>query len=153
MKKFVMAALVAAAAVAPYSPASAGPPAPGPGGLLCGFISTTDPGTEDGSVQTGEMDGGPVFGTGTLTCTIQVGAELHSGPNAVSVSGSGTVVTVVPPTVISYNSPPNVAVYLCVSWTDQNGTVYFHEDPADPTNGHWTADPNKPCSLAISAEA
>lgn len=153
MKKLVLAAVMAAVAMAPYSPAVAGEEAPGPGGVLCSFATISDPNTEDGSVQTGYISGGPVFAAGTLRCSIQVGVEPHSGSDAVSVSGSNAgpaPIVVIPHTVVSYVSPPEVPVYLCSEWTDANGTVYFHEDP-DPALSHWSADPATPCSLATSA--
>ncbi len=143
MKKFILAAVMVAAATAPYSPASAGPPADGPSGILCGFTSEEEPGA-DGDVQTGEIDGGPIVGTGTLTCTIQVGYALHSGADAARASASGSTVVVLLPMIVSYVSPPDVPVYLCSEWRDWSGTYYWHRQPTFG-DGHWTTDPNKPC--------
>jgi hypothetical protein len=168
VRKFGIGALaIAALAASSFAtiPAHAGPPVDGPSGFLCGFSSVTDPGTEGGNVQTGEIDGGPLIditaaGTvnagGTLTCTIQVGFSLHSDPdNGASASATATAgspVVYLPPTLVSYNSPPNVSVYLCSQYTRPDGTKLYWHASDDPTvDGHWTTDPNKPCSLAIEA--
>jgi hypothetical protein len=137
----------------------------GPSGLLCGFTSTTDPGTEGGDVQTGEIDAGPLLAvddtttpptpqSGTVHCTIQVGGSTHAAPdNGASASASGTGVIVLPATLVSYNSPANVPVYLCTSFTFQGGATIYFNDPNDPTvDGDWTDDPNSNCGLATEVE-
>ena len=146
MKKLVLAAFVAATALVPFAPAHADH---GPQGLLCGFVSVTDPGTEGGNIQTGEIDGGPVLvtGDGTITCDIQVGQELSSGSNAASVSGSGNTVVYATPTVVSYESPDDVPVYLCTTVSDATGTYYW-----DDLTGDWVSSASAAhCSLATSA--
>ncbi len=166
MKKLALAAIVATTLAGSFTgTAVAGPPTTGPDGFLCGFTSVTNPNAE-ANTQTGEIDGGPLIVTdaagnptgGTLTCTIQVGANnLHSSPDAPGgkVSAHGDGVVVIPPSVVSYTAAPEQNVYLCTQFTYDNGrTVYWHADnDDDPTTdtGHWTEDPNKECGLAISA--
>ncbi len=169
MKKLALAAIVATTLAGSFTgTAVAGPEADGPTGFLCGFSSITNPNAE-ANTQTGEIDGGPLVVTtgegattapasGTLTCTIQVGANsTHAGADAPGgkVSANGTGVVVIPPSVVSYTAAPEQAVYLCSQFTyTGGGTVYFHadndDDPSTDT-GHWSADANSECGLAISA--
>jgi hypothetical protein len=126
-------------------------PVTGPDGRKCGFNSVTDPGTEGGDVQTGEINGGPLVGTGTLTCTIQVGGAFHDDPdNGASASASGAGVVALPPTLVSYNSPENVPVFLCTSFTTASGTIYWVPG-ATPLEGAWTSNAHSLCGLATSA--
>jgi hypothetical protein len=133
---------------------------PGPG-FLCGFSSVTDPNTEGGTTQVGEVDGGPLTlvddsgapGSGTLVCTIQVGESTHVGTDQAGASAHGTGVVTLAPTLISYESPTGVPVFLCTSYIDDDGvTVLYWNDSNDPTiSGSWSTDPNAACGLAIEA--
>jgi hypothetical protein len=169
MKRLMLSA-VAFATAATFAPGIAqATPADGPSGLLCGFTSTTDPGTEGGDVQTGELDAGPLTAiddtatpptpptpqSGTVKCTIQVGGSTHAAPdNGASASASGTGVIVLPATLVSYNSPPNVPVYLCTQFTYSDGRTVYFDDPNDPTvDGNWDTDPNVDCGLATEVSS
>jgi hypothetical protein len=164
MKKIAIATLALGAVVSSFGTVTAhAAVVDGPSGLLCGFSSVTDPGTEGGDVQTGELDAGPLLAvdnatppaaqTGTVKCTIQVGGATHAAPdNGASASASGTGVIVLPATLVSYNSPANVPVYLCTQFTYSNGTTIYFDDSNDPAvEGDWTDDPNSDCGLATSA--
>jgi hypothetical protein len=169
--RIIIAAMAAAALSLSSTMAQAATSDPGPG-FLCGFSSTTDPNTEGGGVQVGEIDGGPLVlvdddgttpGNGTLICTIQVGEATHvgtdqAGASAHSIPGGGLVT--LPPSLISYESPANVAVYLCTAYLDDapdplddDGDPYLYwNDSNDPTiEGSWSEDPNAACGLAIEA--
>ena len=172
MKKLAIATLALGAIVSSFGTVTAhAAETTGPFGNLCGFTSVTDPGTEGGDVQTGELNAGPLFAiddaavppapqSGTVHCTIQVGGGTHDAPdNGAAASASGTGVIVLPPTLVSYNSPANVPVYLCTSFTYANGpgteddvTIYW-ADSNDPTvEGHWTTNASRSCGLATSVE-
>jgi hypothetical protein len=137
------------------------PNPPPPAGQRCGHSSASDPGTEGGDVQSGEVHGGPMVvhdghgnpGQGTMHCNTQTGGGRHSDPdNGASASASGTGVIVLPPTLISYNAPPGVPVYLCTSFTYANGQTLYWDDSNDPAvSGRWTTDPNADCALTIEA--
>jgi hypothetical protein len=162
VKKLAFAALALGTAVsfATSGVASATTSDPGPG-FLCGFSSVTDPNTEGGTTQVGEVDGGPLVliddagapGSGTLACTIQVGESTHVGTDQAGASAHGTGVVVLAPSLISYESPTGVSVYLCTSYIDDDGvTVLYWNDSNDPTiQGSWSTDPNAACGLAIEA--
>lgn len=152
----LLCALSAVALMAPATAASAAEPAfyfgpadSGPSGATCGFTSLTDPGTETGEIQTGEVEGGPLLGDGTLSCILQVGSEAHEGTgnDAAGVSESGTDLVVVKPTVLSYVAPDDVPVFLCSMFTSTSGTkIYWNAATKE-----WSQDPASPCALAIRA--
>jgi hypothetical protein len=173
-KRTIIAALAAAAL---SLPATAHATTNNPFLFLCGFASITDPNTEGGTTQTGFVYGGPlvliddngpfpidplnpptpdptwtIVGSGTLSCIIQVGESTHIGTDQTGASASGTGVIVLAPSLISYESPTGVAVYLCTQYDDADGTTLYWNDPNDPTvDGAWTTDPNASCGLAIEA--
>jgi hypothetical protein len=165
VKKLGIATLALGAVVSSFGTVTAhAAETTGPSGLLCGFSSVTDPGTEGGDVQTGELDAGPLLAiddaatppaaqTGTVKCTIQVGGGTHDAPdNGASASASGTGVIVLPATLVSYNSPANVPVYLCTQFTYSNGTTVYWADSNDPTvDGHWDTSATVACGLATEA--
>ena len=127
--------------------------APADTDLLCGFTSVSDPNPESPqSIQTGELDGGPIAQNGTITCTIQVGyAGLHSDPdNGAKASATGTNgVTILNPTVVSYVSPPWTNVYVCDQFADSSGTTYVYDD----VDGAWefSGSSSAACRIAVSA--
>jgi len=140
------------------------PPAHAQTGFLCGFTSITDP-TVEGDVQIGEVDGGPLFAADVdnpgeetaniaIRCTIQVGAQgaVHSGVDAADVLSESTpAVTVLPPTAISYVSPPGTPVYLCTTAIVNGQVRYFNETEDNATRG-WSTSSASLCALAISQE-
>jgi hypothetical protein len=159
MQKLALAALVATTLAGSFTgTAVAGPEAPGPTGFVCGYSSLTNPNAE-AHTQTAVVDGGAVVvvdeannpQSGTLTCTIQVGANsTHAGADAPGgkVSSSGTGVVVIPPTVVSYTATPEQAVYVCTQFTyTGGGTVYYDADGDDGSTdaGHWSADADSAC--------
>jgi len=133
-------------------------------GFLCGFASITDP-TVEGDVQTGEIDGGPLFAADvdnpgeetaniSIRCTIQVGAQgsVHSGIDAYSAEGPTQAgVAVLPAHQFTYVAPEGAPVYLCTE-AEVNGQIrYFNETEDDATRG-WTTSSASLCALAISQE-
>jgi hypothetical protein len=162
MKRTTLLAAVALLALtANTSPALAEDTEPGPG-FLCGFASVTDPNTEGGTTQVGEIDGGPIVVTdeglpveGYLLCSIQVGESTHAGTDAAGATTEGFGVVTLAPSVISYESPAGVPVYLCTEIWVQTGrghVGWFWNDSNDPTvEGSWSLDPNASCGLAIEA--
>lgn len=138
MKKLLLATLATGVVATSFvTPAYA---AHGPDGRKCAYNSSTDPNPEaPPETMTGQINAGPLAGSGTVTCIIQVDNQFHSGPNVVSAVASGTDVVVLSPTLVSYNSPENSQDYLCTQWTnaDGSGTVYW-----DVPSGTWSHDPN-----------
>ena len=130
------------------APASATQPDP----LLdwaCGFATIRDPRLESSySAQAGYLNGGPIRQSGTLTCTIKVDAATHAAPyeHGTSASATGIGVTVLPPTVAEYISPPDAVIYLCDEFTDADGvTWYFDGDTFD-----WSTDENAACQVTVT---
>jgi hypothetical protein len=126
--------------------------APGPAGRKCTFnsISNPDPNNTDPNAQTGQINAGPLVGSGTVTCTFHVGGTGRHNDNAsvvAATSASGGPVVVLPPTQFSY-SDDYVTVYLCTSWTDSNRTVYWVPDAA-PGLGAWSTNGGGACSAVI----
>ena len=157
MRRIALAVLAAGIVVSAIPAAYA---APSPTGVLCGFTSASDPQVE-GS-QTGEIDGGPVFWTddtdptvtytGSITCTIQVNAPTHAGPDSCSVTGPETPVVGEVAGTCTYAAASGDNVYLCTQ-VDVGGTTLYFADPNDPlVDGAWSTDPNVPCGLATTIE-
>jgi hypothetical protein len=122
---------------------------PGPG-VLCDMTSTTDPNTEGGTTQFGEIHAGPLMlvddsgapGSGTLACTVQVGESTHVGTDQAGAAAHGTGVVVLAPSIISYESPTGVAVYVCTSYIDDDGVTVLYWNS---NGGFWTTSPNAAC--------
>jgi hypothetical protein len=130
----------------------------GPEGLVCGFVTFFEFDGRPSHRHLVEMDGGPIMPTdaaglpagGTLTCTLQVAAERHSGPDTVVVSAHGFGVVTVTPRLRTFEAAPNLPWSLCTQFTYDGGrTVYF--DQYDSVNSFWSDDPDASCGLAISA--
>src|SRR5688500_6135183 len=115
-RKALAAAVAAVGLVAgPALPANAG--APTPVGSDCSSSSMTDLSDPSGDTTIAAIDGGPYTVADladptanpvrvTLTSSLQVGYEDHTGPDVVSVSGSGIGVAVVPTTFAPYSHSP-----------------------------------------------
>lgn len=151
--KRILAAVAAASLLGVATPASADSVellyTSADSGFLCGFTSY---GPSTSSAHVGEIHGGPyvagnLSASVILTCTIQVNAASHSGPNSTGASTSGTGVVVLSPTAITYFRPEAADVYLCSQLTI-NGTTYYWDD----TNGGFTTNSGAGCALAISAD-
>jgi hypothetical protein len=149
MRKLAIATLALGALATTFvTPATAAEPTTPPD-QTCSFTSVTDPSPEAGeNAQFGYIDGGPILQNGTITCTIQVGGAFHSSANnGASASATGTNgFTYLPPTLVSYSSPPLTPVYLCTQFTDTDNVTWYWDD----IPGDWTTDPNSDCGLAIS---
>lgn len=156
-KAAVMAVVAGGLSLTAAAPAQAQAPEGPATGILCGFGSVTDPTIENGEVQTGEIDGGPLVATApgatiSMTCTIQVGAanSTHAGANsAVAGSSPSVQATAVPPTLVSYLSPEGQPVYMCTEAT-VNGVTYYYDSVSEP--GGWSLSSSVGCSEAISQE-
>lgn len=125
-------ALLTAVAVLP-APSYA---ADGPTGTPCRLYSVAP--QDDPDVFAGVLLGGPYAASGTLTCTVQVGAPAHSGPDDVARSATGTGAVLVPPSQVA---PPwtGAPMYVCTEFTPTAApTVYW-------SDGAWTDDPAQPC--------
>lgn len=136
------------------TPAYAHPEVPGPSGRTCALGIFSDESPEaDPDAQFGVMWGGPIVSedNGTLACTLQVNASLHSGPDTVSRSAlSDNGVTTLLAADVAALVPPESTLYLCTSWTTASGTIYLSaNDPNDPLSNvdtyYWTANPNAAC--------
>lgn len=121
-------ALLAAVAVLP-APSYA---ADGPAGSPCRLYATAP--QDDPETFSAVLLGGPYAGTGTLTCTVQVGAAAHSGPDSATASG----VALVPPTPVRvpWTGAP---MYVCTSFASGTGPAVYW------SSGAWTDDPAAPC--------
>lgn len=156
VRKLLLAAAMATGMVVPFSPANAaepavyfGPPDTGPTGAMCWFVSATDPELTNGTVQTGELSGGPLIGDGALTCTIQVGSDTHltTGNDAVTVSNSGSSLVTVGPYTVTFLAPTDVPVFLCTAFTPLGApTLYW-----DALARQWSTDMNASCALSTTA--
>ena len=155
-RRATVAALLGCALLVPV-PAHAAP-VTGPQGFVCsfaGFFEFDDHPRERHLV---EIDGGPVVATdaaglptgGTLTCTLQVGAAAHSGPDTVAVSAHGFGVVEVTPRLRTFEAAPNLPWYLCTRFTYDDGRVVYW-DAYNGIDDFWSDDPNASCALAISA--
>ena len=112
----------------------------GPEGLLCNF---QDASFVDGAQWHGVLYGGPMTGTGTLTCTIQVGSPTHgdTANDTVSASAEGSGVVVLPPTEVSFTAAHAEDIYVCAQFAPASGSTLYW-DATDT----WSTDPNVPCS-------
>lgn len=131
-------------------------------GLLCGFVTVSDP-IGQASTQTGVIFGGPAVvvdktnpatvHTGHLTCTIQVGSanNTHAGPDRAVASGPDAPLVVgLPPSQLNYSATQDDNVYLCTSITTEEGTWYLGS-PDDPTVPcFWSTSNTVGCGLAVS---
>jgi hypothetical protein len=121
-------------------PATAAPPSEEPIGPSCGLTAVDDP-TAEAGVRTGELHGGPLAGSGTLTCTVQVNAATHAGPDAASVSATWGTIVVIWPSAVSYTATRADTTYVCTAFTTARGARLYR------TGGRWTADPNAACDI------
>ena len=130
----------------------AAPAAAEPAGQLCRLVSMNDPLADEGEIHIGDMSGGPITDTEvgatiTLTCTVQVGANMaHAGPDAASLSNTGTGVATVAGH-IAYVLPESQPAYVCTEVT-VNGTPYYY----DGTAGQWSFDSGVPCGEMVRQE-
>lgn len=95
----------------------------------------------DGMV--GTLAGGPIAQNGTLRCTLQVGAPLHSDPHLMGgwASATGTTgTTALSPQPFTYVWPAATQRYLCSRFFDGTTTWYLHG-----TTLAWTASAATPC--------
>jgi hypothetical protein len=131
--------LVAATAAAPAAPGDV----PVGTGRTCAFHSVGDPAAP--GWQVGEVEGGPLTGTGTLVCTIVRNANWHLATGT-SVAASGDGVIVLPPTPVRYAGDGGDDVALCTRLVTATGTLYWTAGP-EPYGGTWSTDPRSPCGL------
>jgi hypothetical protein len=123
---------------------------------VCGMSSNGTPNAEGGTHQVGEVDGqlltlldGVAGLSGTLVCTIQVGEATHAGTDVAGASAYGIGVITLAPSVISYDVPASVPVFLCTSYVDDDGTVLYWDDSNDPAiDGSWSPSPDAGCTRA-----
>lgn len=83
---------------------------------------------------------GPVAGTGTLTCTVQVADPEHGGTAVASASASGAGVVTLEPTRVSYPQDYWQYPYVCTTFTSASGTTWYPGQGAT-----WTTDPGFGC--------
>jgi hypothetical protein len=167
MKRSVVAALAFTGLATPLvAPVAASPPLPGPQGVKCGYDATSnpDPGASADDmtavVWAGPMTWDRAF---TITCTIRVDNNTHTGTPAATpvtsgpASGSGTTyVNAIAPTQRHYVSSEASQDSLCTSVTSGSTTIYWapgtngpDEIPYTPDDvpGYWTADATRGCSV------
>jgi hypothetical protein len=126
---------------------------PDPVGLLCGYITTAYPPArlrEAGAVQAGPLVVDDA--TGSITCTIQVGAPTHDGPDAAVVTGPVTNGVLLAAGTVDYVLPPDTSVFVCTR-LDLAGGPALYWDVGDPVNdGSWSTDPAVPCQEEYSSQ-
>lgn len=132
-----------------------------PRGLVCGMSPFTHP-VHEGFVLA-EIDGGPLVAADaadlvanpaslTLTCEIHLGREnvSHAAAAVASVSASGEVAVVLPPTLVSYPGDLDDLLSLCtqIAIVDARGQAYrFYRDG---DTGQFSASPYVACDVSIS---
>jgi hypothetical protein len=129
-------ALLALALLAPPAHAE-----DGPAGVLCGLDTKYDLRDPSRSTRVGVLTGGPVAGSGTLTCTIQLDPLHGTTANdtlARSASGVGVVAFAEP---VSYQAPPYATVFLCTQFAPASGGTLYYDDH----EGDWSTDPASGC--------
>lgn len=125
-------------------------------GILCSLAGADS--AADGTV-TGELHGEfVVYGGaiidgvqgGALTCTIQVDAPTHDGPDADAVTGPYSEYVAAASGSVRFALPPGATAYVCTSMRFTDGVVrYYDRSAAGSSNEGWTADPTgAPCDLA-----
>jgi hypothetical protein len=112
--------------------------ADGPAGAPCVLSA----GVNDGYLER-VVSGGPVAGTGTLTCTVQVGAATHDGADTASESAAGTGVVVLAPRAVAL--PTWQDLYICTRFTPTVGAPWYWS--ADTAG--WSTDPGVPCGRDV----
>jgi hypothetical protein len=127
-------------------------------GVVC-QLSTVSDVTIPGSIQTGQISGGPLVTlyldtlnpgagprSGTLSCYVQVDNATPTGPvGNPGVSGHGTGVVTAGPGQFSFTATVTQSVYLCSQWTEDGGPTYYYDDA---TSSFTTSA--VPCSLTGS---
>lgn len=141
MRPFLAAVLLAAAA-ATAVPASA---AATPDGADCGFLTSNAP-VEGQPTWWGVLYGGPVTAPGadsvTLTCSIHVGNELHTGPAAATETSAATPgAAVLEPRLTGYEAADWEMVFLCTSATVDGVEWYL-------SSGVWSTTPGS-CAIPL----
>jgi hypothetical protein len=170
VKKLAVASLaLSALAMSFVAPAAqAGPATPGPDGRKCSYAAVSDPAPDaDENAMTGQANAGPLVWDRAFSvqCIVQVDSNLHNGTSndADSIScsaqeGPPGTWTVQCEDTLNYISGEESQDYLCTQVTYSGGTLYWHPTdpgpdgiagtPDDGEAGHWTTDPNTPCSAA-----
>lgn len=122
--------------------------------MTCGFASIADP---TGEAQTGEVDSGPIVlgdatAWGSVTCTLQTGANwLHSDADAAFATSAVTPgVAMLAPTLVTYPLAEGESIYLCTRVDIAGGATYYWESshwywPNDGEAGRWSTDPDAHC--------
>ena len=127
-----------------------------PYGSVCDLKSVSDPQVE-GS-QTGEVHGSLVIEepetatleAGYMTCTVQVNAPTHAGPDACRIPGPHSVSEVWAAGTCSISAGDDDNVYVCTHVDIDGHPTLYYDDPNDPLgDGDWSIDPTRArCRLA-----
>lgn len=119
------------------------------GPLVVGALpSVTDP---DPLTVEWDQAANPV--SATLRCDVQVGSVItHDGPDAARAEASGTGVVVLPPTLVTFDWPPDQELVVCTSvvLTDARGdteTRYLSYSAEEKPR--LTTDPGSECAIAL----
>lgn len=94
-------------------------PVSGAGGG-CGFTTIAQGGHYEG-----EISGGPLFGAGTLRCSLQADVNTHSGIDAVSESASDMNGVVVMERPVSFDASQDADIVLCMEFTPTGGATRY----------------------------
>ena len=92
----------------------------GPPGTGCYEAAVAE--YDNGEHYTSVVGGGPLAGTGTLTCSLQYG-DRHSAPDIFTATATGTDVVVVPPHRTAYDAINDV--HLCTAFTPTGGETLY----------------------------
>ena len=141
MTAFRLAATASLAVLAALAPVPAHAAAP-LAGRACDLVNTNHP-PGGGNTWIGTISGGPIAAPGatvTLTCSVHLDNNLHSGPAVVAESSvPGPGVAVLEPRVVTYEAELFRSVYVCADAT-VDGTAWYL------TAGGWTTDADTPCT-------
>ena len=157
MKPLVVAVLTAGSLFAAPVPAVAGAVLHTQSDV-CGFTSAPDPTVAGGTVESGELHGGPLLATTVegpgwetatilLKCVVHVGAAnaTHTGADAAALwSPANPGVAVLTPGIVSFAVPSGEPVYVC-SQAYVNGQARYW----DAIGRIWSPWDGVPCSPAL----
>ena len=140
-----LAVAAAGALLAATASTAAAAPAEGPAGAPCALTQGFGPTVPEERADT--LSGGPLLGSGTLTCTLQLGAATHDGADTASVRAVGGTVVVIWPVVVTYPYAGEQQ-YVCTSFTDARGRTLYRNG----ATGGWDDDGRVPCDKIVGYE-
>ena len=143
----LLLALVTAVTFAPPAHASVDPT-----GFLCSFpVESAQSQTTDDIARGGPLllagSGGEVY-SGSITCTFQVDAPTHDGPDYASFTGPVTPGVAYAQEHVVYPTPHGGWAYECTQVNLTNGTTLYWDAADQYSDGRWSTDPGASCPVA-----